>query len=884
MSVTSGFFNSIGNDRRYNAEQMSAIFDGIINDGVLINIGTVFGVSAAGGNVITVGAGRAWFNSTWLLNDTLLPLTIPTSEVLLDRIDAVVIEIDRTTAIRSGNIKIIKGTPASTPQKPAMVKTDYIHQYPLAYITVKSQSTAIVQANIENRIGTSDCPYVTSVLKSTNIDNLIAQWQDEWENWSENEQDNFYEWIDSLKDVINANAAANLAHQIYQINNVILVTLPASGWLGTAAPYSQTVVVQDATDKSEATVVSALADGAPAATQLAYNKAFSIIVSGTAAFTNKAATFKVYKKPTTDITIGLKGVGASIDDAESSLSTGSMALPNVYITAEYLDDWIDKSDERLVNISFNGSTKFQYYAKMKPQGTSSLNYPKKNFKIKLYTDASLSTKQKVNLKSGWGSHADYTLKADYVDPTHMCNVTGAQLGADMQTTYDILPDTPHRGLIDGFPAMVWMNGEQYGIYNVTIPKSDWQFSLDNDNPNHILLGCESQIGSGAFKALATFDEWTVEAGPEDANTLTKFNRMVGFVKDSTNAEFRQNAHNYLNIQACINYYLFAYYSTAIDNLAKNMLMVTYDGLIWTPSLYDLDSLWGVQFDGVQELSPYRLCPSEYECPDSILWTKILTNFPQEICDTFENLRAILNPNNVIGKQSKYIYGIDMRFYAIDSAIWTESSNKIHGLVQTGKNLNMRDPYMEYMIHSMALTPSIYDARKSYEITAPFVGDGTASFLNTKHRPFKNTAHGFTIIAKLAIPSIDSGALVYFGCFHDADPYYGLLCRINAWESFSTLGVSVGPNYGVSKALTAGQDVIISITKVGPFYTVVIDGQILLNTFKLTEIPSMSKELVIAGNMNETGTVVNLSAVTVKKFELYNKALTARAISDITTSW
>ena len=44
MSVTSGFFNSLNGDRRYNAEQMSSIFDGIINDGIFANIGTAFGV------------------------------------------------------------------------------------------------------------------------------------------------------------------------------------------------------------------------------------------------------------------------------------------------------------------------------------------------------------------------------------------------------------------------------------------------------------------------------------------------------------------------------------------------------------------------------------------------------------------------------------------------------------------------------------------------------------------------------------------------------------------------------------------------------------------------------------------------------------------------
>ena len=42
MSVSSGFFNSLNGDRKYNAAQMSAIFDGLIIDGVFASIGTAF--------------------------------------------------------------------------------------------------------------------------------------------------------------------------------------------------------------------------------------------------------------------------------------------------------------------------------------------------------------------------------------------------------------------------------------------------------------------------------------------------------------------------------------------------------------------------------------------------------------------------------------------------------------------------------------------------------------------------------------------------------------------------------------------------------------------------------------------------------------------------
>jgi hypothetical protein len=183
MSVTYGFYNSLNGDRRYDATQMSSIFDGIIRDGVLQHVGAAMMVNASGDMTISVGAGRAWFNHTWTLNDAPLPLQIPASEVILNRIDAVIIEIDARESSRANAIKIIKGTPSSNPVKPEMVKTGDQWQYPLAYIRVNAGITSISQANITNCVGTSECPFVTAPLEKMSIDALVAQWGNQWSNW-----------------------------------------------------------------------------------------------------------------------------------------------------------------------------------------------------------------------------------------------------------------------------------------------------------------------------------------------------------------------------------------------------------------------------------------------------------------------------------------------------------------------------------------------------------------------------------------------------------------------------------------------------------------------------------------------------------------------------
>lgn len=194
MSVTSGFFNALNGDRKYNAEEMSSIFDGIIEDGVLQHVGTAMVVTAMDNMNVYVGIGRAWFNHTWTLNDSILPLEVTQAEVLLNRYDAVVLDVDARTSVRANTIKIINGTPGSSPSKPEMLKDNDHWQYPLAYIYVAAGVTSIGQENITNCVGTSECPFVTAPLEKMDIDALIAKWEAQWNVWTARNDSEWASW------------------------------------------------------------------------------------------------------------------------------------------------------------------------------------------------------------------------------------------------------------------------------------------------------------------------------------------------------------------------------------------------------------------------------------------------------------------------------------------------------------------------------------------------------------------------------------------------------------------------------------------------------------------------------------------------------------------
>lgn len=234
--LTYGFYNSLNGDRTYDALQMSSIFDGIVKDGIFMSIGDHMNVTAGTGMQVVVGSGRAWFNHTWTLNDSDLPVVVKDAELVMDRIDALVLEVNQEDSTRTNSIKFVYGTPSSEPVKPDLINTSTIHQYALAYVTVRANVESITQADIENMIGTTDTPYITGILETIDATQLLQQWQSQFDNmmstdqtsfvtWfankkveyediMEEDQASFEEWFTNLQNELDENQAAHLQHQI----------------------------------------------------------------------------------------------------------------------------------------------------------------------------------------------------------------------------------------------------------------------------------------------------------------------------------------------------------------------------------------------------------------------------------------------------------------------------------------------------------------------------------------------------------------------------------------------------------------------------------------------------------------------------------------------
>lgn len=166
MTVKFGFYDSLNGDRPYNASDINTMFEGLFEDGVFQYVGNGLTVQASPGTMnIIVNDGRAWFNNSWIRNTSSLSIAVQPSHPVLNRIDIVILEFDSSIGVRENSIKILTGTPSSTPVPPVLVHTATLNQYALAEIFVGAFVSQIIQSNITNKIGTANTPYAISLIK-----------------------------------------------------------------------------------------------------------------------------------------------------------------------------------------------------------------------------------------------------------------------------------------------------------------------------------------------------------------------------------------------------------------------------------------------------------------------------------------------------------------------------------------------------------------------------------------------------------------------------------------------------------------------------------------------------------------------------------------------
>jgi hypothetical protein len=404
-------------------------------------------------------------------------------------------------------------------------------------------------------------------------------------------------------------------------------------------------------------------------------------------------------------------------------------------------------DDTIMSFRYISKTEdIRGYCKTKAQGNSSMAYPKKNQTVKLYRDAGCTEKLKVNFK-GWGKQSKFCFKANWIDLTHARNIVSARLWGDVvrsRANYDTIPEqlrtSPNQGAVDGFPVKVYANGVYQGRYTINIPKDAWMANMDDELDTHCIL-CGENYVSGCFRAEANIDgsDWTDEVHDTVPDAIkTRWNEVIRFVMNSTDDEFVAGIGNYFDVPSLIDYYLFGLASCGLDAFGKNQLYMTYDGQKWYATMYDMDSTWGLYFDGSYFVSDSYARNSYQDFADgdgNLLYIRLETLFADDIRARWEELKtSVLSEEHLINRFERFT-DIAPPYLVAEDYASTTANGSFTAIPQTDNNniQQLRD-YIVKRWKYVDVRIAILDNKYAYRLTEPMVFDGT-NFLNTRVIPF-----------------------------------------------------------------------------------------------------------------------------------------------------
>lgn len=181
MAQRSSFFNSVGGDRKYSAENWAEYFGSLVGNGYFAGDSTALQVIPGTGMSVVVKAGRAFINGYFYALDDDMTLELNTADGVLSRIDRVVVRLSH--ADRAIYVTVKRGMLASSPMAEELQRDDDAWELALADVLIGVGATAIAAGNItDHRMDSALCGPVAALVKqidttafTQHVAELIAQ-------------------------------------------------------------------------------------------------------------------------------------------------------------------------------------------------------------------------------------------------------------------------------------------------------------------------------------------------------------------------------------------------------------------------------------------------------------------------------------------------------------------------------------------------------------------------------------------------------------------------------------------------------------------------------------------------------------------------------------
>ena len=238
-------------DRGITSAPLRNLIKSIMTDGVLPDASRLFDditsdsfkVVPYEGMSIKIKKGFGICNGCMKFMETETVLTADNS-TSSDRIDTVVLRLNNNDDVRECEFYILKGTPATNPVRPAIIRNASIYDIAIADILISSNSEQITAAKItDTRLDSDRCGLITAIAEfdTANIyDQIIADLAEfktheeadfaswyaaqtsDFSAWYATQTAAFNAWFASIQDVLDEDTAAHLLNLINRTRDGIL--------------------------------------------------------------------------------------------------------------------------------------------------------------------------------------------------------------------------------------------------------------------------------------------------------------------------------------------------------------------------------------------------------------------------------------------------------------------------------------------------------------------------------------------------------------------------------------------------------------------------------------------------------------------------------------
>ena len=366
---------------------------------------------------------------------------------------------------------------------------------------------------------------------------------------------------------------------------------------------------------------------------------------------------------------------------EASVTYKNTGLPVVSIDGDL--SGISKTEKVTVTLTYDGAVSFESLATLKWQGGSTLQYPKKNYSVKLIGKNGESNP--VTLNEAWGAQSKYCLKANWSDYAGARNVVSAKLWGDIvhaQNNGDRLQPLVNGGAVDGFPALTYINGDFWGLYSFNTPKDAWIFGMEDPNAREgLLFGEEWSESTSLREPIAdpldpAASGWDVEYCSTEKNAKTGvgwlaegMNGLIAFLRANEGEALLQGLDAYTDVDRAIDYMLFTLFILGADNTGRNIIWATYDGKKYVPCAYDMDNTWLGTTEGLPaELRDAWINGDALR--ENLLFDRLLDACPERIAARYAALReGPLSEKNVTERFTAYLASVPEIIRTAEAERW-----------------------------------------------------------------------------------------------------------------------------------------------------------------------------------------------------------------------